>query len=140
VFVGEARELRRRLKDLSAGEAFVLHGGDCTESFTDPSANNISANNIRDFLRVFLQMAAILTYAASVPTVKMGRIAGQFGKPRTSPTETRGGQVLPSYRGDNVNGPAFNREARIANPSRLIEGYRHSASTLNLLRAFTQGG
>ena len=125
---------------VAQGEGFLLQGGDCAESFTDPSANNISANNIRDFLRVFLQMAVVLTYAASVPVVKVGRIAGQFAKPRSSPTEKKNGQELPSYRGDIINGPEFSAAARTPDPARLIEAYRHSASTLNLVRALTHGG
>ena len=107
VFAGEARNLKELLGGVANGEGFLLQGGDCAESFTDPSANNISANNIRDFLRVFLQMAVVLTYAASVPVVKVGRLAGQFAKPRSSPTEKRNGVELPSYRGDIINGPEF---------------------------------
>jgi 3-deoxy-7-phosphoheptulonate synthase len=140
VFAGEARNLKAELARVSAGEGFLLQGGDCAESFTDPSANNISANNIRDFLRAFLQMAVVLTYAASVPVVKVGRIAGQFAKPRSSPVEKKNGQELPSYRGDIINGPEFSAAARLPDPARLIEAYRHSASTLNLLRALTHGG
>jgi 3-deoxy-7-phosphoheptulonate synthase len=140
VFAGEARNLKAALGRVALGEGFLLQGGDCAESFTDPSANNISANNIRDFLRVFLQMAVVLTYAASVPVVKVGRIAGQFAKPRTSPVEKKGGQELPSYRGDIINGPEFTAAARAPDPARLIEAFRHSASTLNLIRAFTHGG
>jgi 3-deoxy-7-phosphoheptulonate synthase len=140
VFAGEARNLMKALGRVAKGEAFLLQGGDCAESFTDPSANNISANNIRDFLRVFLQMAVVLTYAASVPVVKVGRIAGQFAKPRSSPTEKKGGQELPSYRGDIINGPEFSATARAPDPQRLIEAFRHSASTLNLIRALTHGG
>jgi 3-deoxy-7-phosphoheptulonate synthase len=140
VFAGEARNLKAVLGRVAAGEGFLLHGGDCAESFTDPSANNISANNIRDYLRVFLQMAVVLTYAAAVPVVKVGRIAGQFAKPRSSPTEKKDGQELPSYRGDIINGPEFTAAARMPDPQRLIEAYRHSASTLNLLRALTHGG
>ncbi len=140
VFAGEARNLKAALGRVAQGEGFLLQGGDCAESFTDPSANNISANNIRDFLRVFLQMAVVLTYAASVPVVKVGRIAGQFAKPRSSPTEKKDGQELPSYRGDIINGPEFNATARAPDPARLIEAYRHSASTLNLIRALTHGG
>ncbi len=140
VFAGEARNLQAALAGVAAGEGFLLQGGDCAESFTDPSANNISANNIRDFLRVFLQMAVVLTYAAAVPVVKVGRIAGQFAKPRSSPTEKKNGQELPSYRGDIINGPEFTAAARMPDPARLIEAYRHSASTLNLLRALTHGG
>ena len=132
VFAGEARNLKEALGRVALGEGFLLQGGDCAESFTDPSANNISANNIRDFLRVFLQMAVVLTYAAAVPVVKVGRIAGQFAKPRSSPTEKKNGKELPSYRGDIINGPEFTAEARTPDPARLIEAYRHSASTLNL--------
>ena len=140
VFAGEARNLKHILGRVAQGEGFLLQGGDCAESFTDPSANNISANNIRDFLRVFLQMAVVLTYAAAVPVVKVGRIAGQFAKPRSSPTEKKNGQELPSYRGDIINGPEFTAAARTPDPARLIEAYRHSASTLNLIRALTHGG
>ena len=140
VFAGEARNLKSALGRVAMGEGFLLQGGDCAESFTDPSANNISANNIRDFLRVFLQMAVVLTYSASVPVVKVGRIAGQFAKPRSSPTEKKNGQELPSYRGDIINGPEFTEAARRPDPVRLIEAYRHSASTLNLIRALTHGG
>jgi 3-deoxy-7-phosphoheptulonate synthase len=140
VFAGEARNLKELLGRVANGEGFLLQGGDCAESFTDPSANNISANNIRDFLRVFLQMAVVLTYAASVPVVKVGRLAGQFAKPRSSPTEKRNGLELPSYRGDIINGPEFTPEARNPDPQRQIEAYRHSASTLNLVRALTHGG
>jgi 3-deoxy-7-phosphoheptulonate synthase len=140
VFAGEARDLKEHLGRVAQGEGFLLQGGDCAESFTDPSANNISANNIRDFLRVFLQMAVVLTYAAAVPVVKVGRIAGQFAKPRSSPFEKKNGQELPSYRGDIINGPEFSAQARQPDPQRLIEAFRHSASTLNLIRALTHGG
>jgi 3-deoxy-7-phosphoheptulonate synthase len=140
VFAGEARNLKSALGRVALGEGFLLHGGDCAESFTDPSANNISANNIRDFLRVFLQMAIVLTYAAAVPVVKVGRIAGQFAKPRSSPVEKKNDKELPSYRGDIINGPEFTAEARLPDPNRMIEAYRHSAATLNLLRALTHGG
>jgi 3-deoxy-7-phosphoheptulonate synthase len=140
VFAGEARNLKELLGGVANGEGFLLQGGDCAESFTDPSANNISANNIRDFLRVFLQMAVVLTYAASVPVVKVGRLAGQFAKPRSSPTEKKNGLELPSYRGDVINGPEFSVAARTPDPQRQIEAYRHSASTLNLVRALTHGG
>ena len=140
VFAGEARNLKAQLGRVASGEGFLLQGGDCAESFTDPSANNISANNIRDFLRVFLQMAVVLTYAAAVPVVKVGRIAGQFAKPRSSPFEKKNGQELPSYRGDIINGPEFTAAARTPDPARLIEAFRHSASTLNLIRALTHGG
>src|SRR5215207_6755004 len=140
VFAGEARNLKKALGKVAMGEGFLLQGGDCAESFSEPSANNVSANNIRDFLRVFLQMSVVLTYAAAVPVVKVGRIAGQFAKPRSSPMEKKNGQELPSYRGDIINGPEFSAAARIPDPQRLIEAFRHSASTLNLIRALTHGG
>src|SRR6201986_1692463 len=140
VFAGEARSLKKALGRVAAGEGFLLQGGDCAESFTEPSANNLSANNSRDFLRAFLQMAVVLTYAAAVPVVKVGRIAGQFAKPRSSPVEKKNGQELPSYRGDIINGPEFSAAARMPDPGRLVEAYRHSASTLNLIRALTHGG
>src|SRR5436305_1444525 len=140
VFAGEARSLKKALGRVAAGEGFLLQGGDCAEAFTEPSANNVSANNIRDFLRVFLQMAVVLTYAAALPVVKVGRIAGQYAKPRSSPMEKRDGQELPSYRGDVINGVEFSEAARRPDPARQIEGYRISAATLNLLRAFVHGG
>src|SRR5262249_49780035 len=140
VFAGEARSLQKALARVAMGEGFLLQGGDCAESFSEPSANNVSANNIRDFLRVFLQMSVVLTYAAALPVVKVGRIAGQFAKPRTSPMEKKGGLELPSYRGDVINGVEFTEEARRPDPVRQIEAYRHSAATLNLLRAFVHGG
>ena len=140
VFAGEARNLKKALGRVALGEGFLLQGGDCAESFSEPSANNVSANNIRDFLRVFLQMAVVLTYAAALPVVKVGRIAGQFAKPRSSPIEKRDGKELPSYRGDIINGVEFTEEARRPDPARLIEAFRHSAATLNLLRAFVHGG
>jgi 3-deoxy-7-phosphoheptulonate synthase len=135
VFAGEARRLTRSLDRVAAGEAFLLHGGDCAESFAEHGADNI-----RDFFRVFLQMAVVLTFAAALPVVKIGRIAGQFAKPRSSPTETRNGVTLPSYRGDIINSYEFTPEARIPDPRRQIEAYRQSAATLNLLRALAQGG
>ncbi|MBO0751192.1 MAG: 3-deoxy-7-phosphoheptulonate synthase class II [Bradyrhizobiaceae bacterium] len=135
VFAGEARRLTRLLDRVAAGEAFLLHGGDCAESFAEHGADNI-----RDFFRVFLQMAVVLTFAAALPVVKIGRIAGQFAKPRSSPTETRDGVTLPSYRGDIINSHEFTADARIPDPRRQIEAYRQSAATLNLLRAFAQGG
>src|ERR1700674_3613778 len=135
VFAGEARTLTRHLDRVAAGEAFLLHGGDCAESFAEHGADNI-----RDFFRVFLQMAVVLTFAAALPVVKIGRIAGQFAKPRTAPTERRGGVELPSYRGDIVNGNDFAAAARTPDPRRQIEAYRQSAATLNLLRAFAKGG
>jgi 3-deoxy-7-phosphoheptulonate synthase len=135
VFAGEARNLKKSLARVAAGEAFLLQGGDCAESFEDHSANSI-----RDFFRVFLQMAVVLTFAASSPVVKVGRIAGQFAKPRSSPTEKKNGIELPSYRGDIVNGAEFTKEARTPDPRRQIEAYHQSAATLNLLRAFAHGG
>ena len=135
VFAGEARKLKRALAKVSAGEAFLLQGGDCAESF-----NEHSADNIRDFFRVFLQMAVVMTFAGSSPVVKVGRIAGQFAKPRSAPTEKKGDIELPSYRGDIVNGIDFTAEARIPDPRRQLEAYRQSAATLNLLRAFATGG
>src|SRR5882672_10407113 len=140
VFAGEARNLKKALGKVALGEGFLLQGGDCAESFSEPSANNVSANNIRDFLRVFLQMAVVLTYAAALPVVKVGRIAGQFAKPRSSPTEKKDGKELPSYRGDIINGVEFTTAARTPDPQRLIEAYHQSAATLNLLRAFAHGG
>jgi 3-deoxy-7-phosphoheptulonate synthase len=135
VFAGEARNLKRALAKVAAGDAFLLQGGDCAESFAEHGANNI-----RDFFRVFLQMAVVLTYAGASPVVKVGRIAGQFAKPRSSPTEKLNGVELPSYRGDIVNDSAFTAEARVPNPQRQLMAYRQSAATLNLLRAFATGG
>jgi 3-deoxy-7-phosphoheptulonate synthase len=135
VFAGEARTLTEALGDAAAGRAFVLQAGDCAESF-----DAFSANTIRDKLKVILQMAVVLTYGSGVPTVKIGRIAGQFAKPRSSPTETREGIELPSFRGDMVNDFAFDAAARAADPARLVRVYHQSASTLNLLRAFAKGG
>jgi 3-deoxy-7-phosphoheptulonate synthase len=140
VFAGEARSLKRALGKVAAGDAFLLQGGDCAESFTEHRAISHTANNIRDFFRVFLQMAVVLTYAAASPVVKVGRIAGQFAKPRSSPMEKRDGMELPSYRGDIINGIDFTRESRTPDPRRQIEAYRLSAATLNLLRAFAHGG
>ncbi|KQT86212.1 3-deoxy-7-phosphoheptulonate synthase class II [Aurantimonas sp. Leaf443] len=135
VFAGEARKLTRALGEVAEGRGFVLQGGDCAESFAEHGADNI-----RDFFRAFLQMAVVLTFAAAQPVVKIGRIAGQFAKPRSSGTETRGGVTLPAYRGDIVNGIEFDEASRIPNPERQLEAYRQSAATLNLLRAFAQGG
>src|SRR6478609_9880334 len=135
VFAGEARNLKKSLARVAAGEAFLLHGGDCAESFAEHGANNI-----RDFFRVFLQMAIVLTYAGASPVVKIGRIAGQFAKPRSSPTEKLDGKELPSYRGDIINDFAFTPESRTPDARRQIEAYRQSAATLNLLRAFAHGG
>ncbi len=135
VFAGEARELRKSLANVANGNGFLLQGGDCAESFLEHRADNI-----RDFFRVFLQMSVVLTYAGGSPVVKVGRIAGQFAKPRSSPTEKKGDTELPSYRGDIVNGPEFTPAARIPDPQRQIEAYRQSAATLNLIRAFATGG
>jgi 3-deoxy-7-phosphoheptulonate synthase len=134
VFAGEARALQTGLAQVAAGRAVLLQAGDCAESF------EYSANSIRDKLKVILQMAVVLTYGAGVPVVKVGRIAGQFAKPRSSATETRDGVELPSFRGHSVNAPDFSAEARAADPVRLLDAYHQSASTLNLLRAFTKGG
>ena len=118
-----------------AGTGFLLQGGDCAESFAEHRADNI-----RDFFRVFLQMAVVLTYAGGEPVIKVGRIAGQFAKPRSAPTEKRDGKELPSYRGDIINGLEFTPEARMPDPTRQLEAYRQSAATLNLIRAFATGG
>lgn len=135
VFAGEARRLKAQLADAVFGKAFVLQGGDCAESFAE-----FHPNNIRDTFRVLLQMAVVLTFGAACPVIKLGRLAGQFAKPRSAPTETMDGVELPSYRGDMVNGPDFTAEARIPDPERLVRAYNQSAATLNLLRAFAQGG
>ncbi|MBX2829612.1 MAG: 3-deoxy-7-phosphoheptulonate synthase class II [Rhodospirillales bacterium] len=135
VFAGEARALKEKLGEVAEGNAFLLQGGDCAESFKE-----FHPNNIRDTFKVMLQMAVVLTYGAACPVVKVGRMAGQFAKPRSSDTETINGVELPSYRGDNINGIEFTPEARIPDPQRQIRAYNQSASTLNLLRAFAQGG
>jgi 3-deoxy-7-phosphoheptulonate synthase len=135
VFAGEARALKAELARVSEGNGFLLQGGDCAESFAEHTADQI-----RDFFRVFLQMAAVLTYAAASPVTKVGRIAGQFAKPRSSDFETVDGVSLPSYRGDIVNDIAFTPEGREPDPARMEMAYRQSAATLNLLRAFAQGG
>jgi 3-deoxy-7-phosphoheptulonate synthase len=135
VFAGEARRLKAHLALAASGQAFVLQGGDCAESFGD-----FTANVIRDTFRVLLQMSVVLTFGGAMPVVKLGRMAGQFAKPRSSDTETIGGVSLPSYRGDIVNGPDFSAEARIPDPIRMEFGYFQSAGTLNLLRAFASGG
>ena len=135
VFAGEARKLKSLLGKAQAGEAFLLQGGDCAESFGEHSADNI-----RDFFRVFLQMAVVLTFAAASPVVKVGRIAGQFAKPRSADVETKDGVTLPAYRGDIVNDIEFTPEAREPDPRRQLEAFRQSAATLNLLRAFATGG
>jgi len=135
VFAGEARSLQAALAQVSAGNAFLLQAGDCAESFEE-----FSANNIREKLRVILQMAVVLTYSLGVPTVKVGRMAGQFAKPRSSPTEKIGDLELASFRGYIVNDPSPSEAARIPDPDRLVQAYHQSASTLNLVRAFTKGG
>ncbi|MXO59349.1 3-deoxy-7-phosphoheptulonate synthase class II [Altererythrobacter salegens] len=135
VFAGEARALKAQLAEVTAGHGFLLQGGDCAESFAE-----FHPNNIRDTFRVLLQMAVVLTFASKRPVVKVGRMAGQFAKPRSSPTETQGELTLPSYLGDNVNGIEFTPEARVNDPQRMIRAYSQAASTLNLLRAFASGG
>jgi 3-deoxy-7-phosphoheptulonate synthase len=135
VFAGEARRLKNHLANAAAGKAFVLQGGDCAESFAE-----FHPNNIRDTFRVLLQMAVVLTFGAACPVIKIGRLAGQFAKPRSAPDETIDGVTLPSYRGDMINGMDFTPEARRADPARLVQVYNQSAATLNLLRAFAQGG
>jgi len=135
VFAGEAERLKAQLARAGDGHAFVLQGGDCAESFAE-----FNTNTIRDTFRVLLQMAVVLTFGAALPVVKLGRMAGQFAKPRSSDTETVGGTTLPSYRGDIVNGPDFTAEARIPDPGRMEFAYLQAASTLNLLRAFATGG
>jgi 3-deoxy-7-phosphoheptulonate synthase len=135
VFAGEARRLKKALAEVAQGRSFLLQGGDCAESFAE-----FHPNNIRDTFRVLLQMAVVLTYGASCPVVKVGRMAGQFTKPRSSDTETQSGATLPSYRGDSVNGMEFSAEARRPDPKRMLQAFSQSAATLNLLRAFAQGG
>lgn len=135
VFAGEVDALRSQVAEAGLGRAFVLMGGDCAESFVDNTANNIRLK-----LQTILQMAAVLTYGASTPVVKMGRMAGQYAKPRSADTETRDGVTLPSYRGDSVNGHAFTRQARIPDPGRMLDAYLRAGTTLNLVRSFTMGG
>lgn len=135
VFAGEARKLKQQLAKVCKGEAFLLQGGDCAESFSQ-----FNADNIRDLFKVIVQMSAILTFGASCPVVKIGRMAGQFAKPRSSHFEEISGVSLPSYRGDLINGVEFNAKAREPDPNRILQGYHQSAATLNLLRAFAQGG
>jgi 3-deoxy-7-phosphoheptulonate synthase len=135
VFAGEARALTADLAEVASGKGFLLQGGDCAESFAE-----FHPNNIRDTFRVLLQMAVVLTFASKQPVVKVGRMAGQFAKPRSSPVEVIGGVELPSYLGDNINGIEFTPESRIPDPDRLLKGYSQSAATLNLLRAFAHGG
>jgi len=135
VFAGEAQSLKRQLGEVAEGRAFLLQGGDCAESFAE-----FSANNIRDSFKVILQMAVVLTFGASMPVVKVGRVAGQFAKPRSSPMEAVDGIELPSYRGDMINAMPFKEKDRVPDPKRLLRVYEQSAATLNLLRAFAQGG
>lgn len=135
VFAGEARSLLSSLGQVASGNAFLLQAGDCAESFEE-----FTAVNIREKLRVILQMAVMLTYSMGVPVVKVGRIAGQFAKPRSNPTETIGGQELPVFRGHMVNDPSPRLDVRVPNPERLVQAYHQAASTLNLVRAFTKGG
>ena len=135
VFAGETDQLLEEMADASRGRAFVLMGGDCAESFAESTAERIRAK-----IRTILQMAVILTYGSSVPVVKIGRMAGQYSKPRSSATEVHEGRELPSYFGDAVNGHEFTAESREPDPRRLIEAYQRSVATLNLIRAFTQGG
>jgi 3-deoxy-7-phosphoheptulonate synthase len=135
VFAGEARRLQDRLAAVANGQAFLLLGGDCAESFAE-----FHPNNIRDMFKVLLQMAVVLTFGAGMPVVKVGRMAGQFAKPRSSDVETQGDITLPSYRGDIINGLDFDAEARVPDPARMVQAYSQSAATLNLLRAFAQGG
>ncbi len=135
VFAGEIRALKKQLKKAVRGEAFLLQGGDCSEAFSD-----VTAPIIRENLKVLLQMAIVLTYAGQKPVIKVGRIAGQFAKPRSSDTETREGVTLPSYRGDMVNRADFTSDSRLPDPENMLQGYTMAASTLNLLRAFTRGG
>ncbi|MEM9581998.1 MAG: 3-deoxy-7-phosphoheptulonate synthase class II [Pseudomonadota bacterium] len=135
VFAGETRTLKTQLAAVSRGEGFLLQGGDCAESF-----NDFSADGIRDTFKVMLQMAMVLTYGAKVPVVKIGRMAGQFAKPRSAPTETKDGVELPSYRGDIINELDFTSKARIPDPAKMLQAYTQAAATLNLLRAFSKGG
>jgi 3-deoxy-7-phosphoheptulonate synthase len=135
VFAGEIRALKAQLADAVEGKAFLLQGGDCSEDF-----HNCTAPAIRDTLKVILQMAIVLSYAGGKPVIKVGRMAGQYAKPRSSDMETINGVTLPSYRGDMVNGPEFTEAARIPDPQRMVEGYHLSAATMNILRAFTRGG
>jgi len=135
VFAGEARRLKAQLARAVEGKAFVLQGGDCAESFAE-----FHPNNIRDTFRVLLQMAVVLTYGAALPVVKIGRLAGQFAKPRSADIETQGAVTLPAYRGDIINAMEFTPEARTPDPARMVQSYNQSAATLNLLRAFAQGG
>ncbi len=135
VFAGETRSLKKSLADVVKGKAFLLQGGDCAESFAE-----FNPDNIKDTFKAILQMSLVLTHSASMPVIKVGRIAGQFSKPRSSPVEKKDGKELPSYLGDNINGMEFSEKARIPDAKRLFRAYSQSASTLNLIRAFSQGG
>ena len=135
VFAGEARDLKQKLGQAAQGKAFLLQGGDCAESFGE-----FNADIIRDTFKVMLQMAVILTYGAKVPVIKVGRMAGQFAKPRSAPMETAGGVELPSYRGDIINGFDFTADSRVPDPNRMLQAYTQSAASINLLRAFSKGG
>ena len=135
VFAGETRHLKQQLAEVVDGKAFLLQGGDCAESFAE-----FHPDNIRDTFKLMLQMSLVLTYSASLPVVKLGRIAGQFSKPRSSPVEVKDGVELPSYLGDNINGIEFTEKARVPDPKRLFKAYSQSAATLNLVRAFCHGG
>src|SRR5271170_1960938 len=134
VFAGEARRLKAALGNVAAGKAFLLQGGDCAESFAE-----FHPDNIRDTFRVLLQMAVVLTFGAKMPIIKVGRIAGQFAKPRSADTETQGNVTLPSYRGDIINAMEFSEAGRRHDPQRMVQAFSQSAATLNLLRAFAQG-
>ena len=135
VFIKEVRSLKEKLAGIAGGQGFLLQGGDCAESFKEHKTDYI-----RDYFQLFLQMALILTLAGNTQVVKVGRVAGQFAKPRSSPTEKQGGKELPNYRGDIINGPEFTAQARIPDPRRQLEAYRQSAATLNFLRALLDGG
>ena len=132
VFAGESRSLKKSLAEVVEGKAFLLQGGDCAESFAE-----FNPDNIRDTFKAILQMSLVLTHSASLPVVKVGRIAGQFSKPRSSPTEKKDGKEMPSYLGDNINGMDFTEKARIPDAKRLFRAYSQSASTINLIRAFS---
>ena len=132
VFAGETRHLKEQLANVVDGKGFLLQGGDCAESFAE-----FHPDSIRDTFKLMLQMSLVLTYSASLPVVKLGRIAGQFSKPRSAPTEIKDGVELPSYLGDNINGIEFSKKLRIPDPKRLFKAYSQSAATLNLIRAFS---
>jgi len=135
IFAGETRSLKNHIHQVQNGKAFYLQGGDCAESFSE-----LNPNTIRDTFKLILQMSVVLTYATNKSVVKLGRMGGQFAKPRSSDYEEKNGEKLPSYRGDIINSYEFNKESREPNPMRMLHAYNHSASTLNLLRAFAQGG